>query len=248
MRRSQFVWWLTAMLVAASAGAGAAAAQGEDASRLLAQADRFRARWPSVVTDVRIDNYESDRLVESGQFEVATKGESSYIRFLSAKNKGHALLMRGDYMWYFLPSASRPVRITPIQRLLGNASNGDLARLRYSTDYAATLGGQEIVDGVPCLLLELQAKGKGATYQRVRYAIRASDMRPVRAECFLASGKQVKTAFFLEPREMAGETVMTRIAIYDQLKPASRTVMEFLRFTPRDLPDKLFNPVRSDGM
>ncbi len=247
MRHSLVGLWITAVLIPLP-GSPSVTGESQDATRQLEQADHFRASWPSFVTEVRIDNFEANRLVESEDFEVATRGESSYVRFLSTKNKGHALLMRGDDLWYFLPSASRPVRITPIQRLLGNASNGDLARLRYSIDYTATLAGEERVGDVPCLLLDLQAKRKGATYQRIRYAVRATDMRPVRAECFLTSGKQVKTAFFEEPKDMQGQTVLTRMVIYDQLKPASRTVMDFLRFTPRDLPDKLFNPVRTDGM
>ncbi len=239
--------WLTALFLP-FAGNVPALAQNPEAVRLLERADRFRARWPSVVTRVRIDNFESDRLQESEEFEVSVKGESSFVRFLSTRNKGHALLMRGDDMWYFLPSASRPVRITPIQRLLGNASNGDLARLRYDIDYTPGMGGEDLVNGTRCTVLELTAKRKGATYQRIRYAVRSSDGQPVRAECFLASGKQVKTAFFSELKEMSGQNVLTRIVIFDQLKPAARTVMEFLSYTPRDLPDKLFNPIRADGM
>lgn len=246
MRHSLFLF-LTAIAYSLAPGVPVVA-EGPDAQQLLERADQFRARWPSVVTHVRIDNYDAERLQESEEFEVSIKGESSYVRFLSVRNKGHALLMRGDDMWYFLPSASRPVRITPIQRLLGNASNGDLARLRYDIDYTAALGGEDAVDGTRCTVLDLRAKRRGATYQRIRYAVAASDARPIRAECFLASGKLVKRAYFGELKPMAGHNVLTRIVIFDELKPAARTVMDFLSFAPRDLPDKLFNPVRADGM
>ena len=167
------------------------------------------------------------------------------VRFLSVKNKGQTLLMRGDDMWYFLPSVARPIRITPIQRLLGNASNGDVARVRYSIDYEPSIAGEETIDGTRCTVLELRARRKGATYQRMRYAVRQTDAQPVRAEFFLASGKQTKTAFFQEPRTEAGQTVMTRLVIHDHIKGGSKTIMQFSSFTPRDLPDKLFNPARS---
>ena len=36
--------------------------------------------------------------------------------------------MLGDDMWVYLPDTSRPIRITPLERLSGDASNGDVAR------------------------------------------------------------------------------------------------------------------------
>jgi outer membrane lipoprotein-sorting protein len=236
-----------AMVILATISVAPAFAQppADEAQRILARADRFRGGWPSVVQHTRIDNYDGDALVESAEFEVSLKGENSVVRFLSVKNKGQSLLMRGDDMWYFLPAVARPIRITPIQRLLGNASNGDVARVRYSIDYEAAVAGEETIDGTRCTVLELRAKRKGATYQRMRYAVRHSDAMPVRAEFFLGSGKQTKTAFFQEPRAEAGEMVLTRLVIYDHIKASSRTVMQFSGFTPRDLPDKMFNPARS---
>ncbi len=238
---------LAVALVAALSGAGADA-QTRNAQTLLQQADDFRLHWPSVVIRVRIDNYEHGALKEDEEFDVSIKGSSSHVRFLSTRNKGQVLLMRGDDMWFFLPSASRPVRITPVQRLLGNASNGDVARLQYAIDYTPRIEGEETVGGVPCTILELQAKRKGATYQRVRLAVRTSDAWPVRAECFLTSGRQAKTVFFEQPRTILGRTVVTRLVIDDSIRPADRTVMDFLTFTPKDLPDKLFNPARGEGM
>ena len=228
-----------------SLGEGWSGPRSDAAQQLLERADRFRGGWPSVVQHTRIDNYDGDTLVESADFEVSLKGENSLVRFLSAKNKGQTLLMRGDDMWYFLPSLSRPIRITPIQRLLGNASNGDVARVRYAIDYEPTLAGEETIAGTKCTILELHAKRRGATYQRMRYAVRQTDARPVRAEFFLGSGKQTKTAFFEEPRTEGGQTVMSRLVIVDHIKDRSKTIMEFSGFTPRELPDKLFNPARS---
>ena len=240
--------WLALILVTLATMSGApvfAQTAADDAQRILERADRFRGGWPSVVQHTRIDNYDGDALLESADFEVSLKGENSVVRFLSSKNKGQWLLMRGDDMWYFLPAVARPIRITPIQRLLGNASNGDVARVRYAIDYEPTVAGEEIIDGTPCIVLELRAKRKGATYQRMRYAVRQSDALPVRAEFFLGSGKQTKTAFFQEPRVEAGETVLTRLVIYDHIKSNSKTVMQFSAFTPHALPDKMFNPARS---
>jgi len=176
---------------------------------------------------------------------VSVKGENSLVRFLSVKSKGQSLLMRGDDMWIFLPAVARPVRITPIQRLLGNVSNGDLARLRYAMDYDASIEGDADADGVRCIVLDLRARRKGATYQRVRYFVRKTDSRPVRAEYFLTSGKPIKTATFSELRDMGGRPTLTRIDVRDALQSSSRTTIEFTSVTARSLPDKLFSPSRA---
>ena len=73
-----------------------------------------------------------------------------YVEFLSPREKGRHLLMLGDDMWVFLPDTSRPIRITPLERLSGQASNGDVARTHYALDYDATYLRGETVDGVAC--------------------------------------------------------------------------------------------------
>ena len=47
--------------------------------------------------------------------------------------------MLGDDMWVYLPDTSRPVRITPLERLSGDASNGDVARTNYAVDYSPSI-------------------------------------------------------------------------------------------------------------
>lgn len=222
-------------------------AAADAAARMLAESDTFRGDWPSMVIKTRIDNYKGNSLSESADFEVLIKGDNSLVRFLSTKTKGQSLLMRGDDMWFYLPAVARPVRITPIQRLLGNTANGDLARLQYASDYAARIDGEEVVDGTPCVILELEAKRKAATYQRVRYAVRKGDSMPLRAEFFVGSGRQLKTAFFEDPQTFAGRTVISRIVIVDRVNPKLKTVMSFTSFTPKAIDDKVFNPSRGES-
>lgn len=231
-----------ALLISAASVAG-----GEDAAALLARADAFRGGFDSSVIRVKLTNYDGDKPIDAAEYEVSAKAENSLVKFLSVTSKGQALLMRGDDMWFFLPAVARPVRITPIQRLMGNVSNGDLARLRYALDYTATVEGHSSVDGTPATILNLLAKRRGATYQRVRYFVRQSDARPLQAEYFLTSGKAVKTASFGEPREMAGRTTLSRIDVRDTVRTSSRTTIEIITIVPRELPDKIFSPVRAGG-
>jgi outer membrane lipoprotein-sorting protein len=237
----------TLFAVALVLGSGLSGRAEGEAARLLALADGFRGGLDSGIVSVKLTNFDANRIVEEAGFEVSVKGDNSLVRFLSLRSKGQSLLMRGDDMWFFLPAVARPVRITPIQRLLGNVSNGDLARLRYGVDYDATIEAEEDADGVRCVILDLRARRKAATYQRVRYFVRKSDGRPVRAEYFLTSGKPIKTASFGELKNMGGRPTLTRIEIQDATQPSSRTTIDFLAITPRALPDKLFSPSRSEG-
>jgi outer membrane lipoprotein-sorting protein len=237
----------TILTVAAMVVLGASMRADGNAARLLELADGFRGGIDSGIVRVKLTNFDADRVVEEAGFEVSVKGDNSLVRFLALTSKGQSLLMRGDDMWFFLPAVARPVRITPIQRLLGNVSNGDLARLRYGIDYDASIEGEEEADGVPCTVLDLRAKRKGATYQRVRYFVRKTDARPMRAEYFLTSGKPIKTARFGELRDMGGKPTLTRINIQDSTRPASRTTIDFISITRRALPDKLFSPGRAEG-
>lgn len=219
----------------------------DEAARLLARADAYRGGFDSFAVQVRLTNADAGRVTEEAEYEVLIKGENSLVRFLSVRSKGQSLLMRGDDMWFFLPAVARPVRITPIQRLLGNVSNGDLARLRYALDYDATIEGESTADGQRCHVLDLRARRKGATYQRVRYFVSQADGRPIQAEYFLTSGKAVKTATFSGLREMAGRQTLSRVVVTDTARPASRTTIEFITIVPRPLADKLFSPARAEG-
>lgn len=224
-----------------------AALRADDSLRLLARADAFRGGFDSFVTRVRLTSREGDGVTDTAEFEVSIKGDNSLVKFLSVRGKGQSMLMRGDDMWLFLPAVARPVRITPIQRLLGNVSNGDIARLRYADDYTPVMEGQTEVDGVRATVLDLRAKRKSATYQRVRYIVRADDGRPLAAEYFLTSGKPMKTATFGGLRDMAGKPTLTRIDIRDVDRAGVTTTIELLSLVPKRLPDKLFSPVRSEG-
>jgi outer membrane lipoprotein-sorting protein len=224
-----------------------AAAAAPDAQALLRQSDAVRNGWPSYVVRVKITNFEAGKPDEEDLFEVYQKGtEKSYVEFLSPRDKGRYLLMLGDDMWVYLPDTSRPIRITPLERLSGNASNGDVARTNYAIDYDAAYLRAETVGGVGCHLLELTARRKGATYRRILYWLRATDARPVKADYFLASGKHIKSATFDEYQQVGGLTLLRRLTIYDQIRKNSHSVLEYSGFAARNLPDRMFHQGRSD--
>jgi outer membrane lipoprotein-sorting protein len=232
---------------AALAGAGAASPQSApDAQAILKRSDAARNAWESFVLRVKITNYEDGKSDEEHLFQVYQKGtEKTYVEFLSPRDKGRHMLMLGDDMWIYLPDTKRPIRITPMERLTGNASNGDVARTNYAVDYDAGWVRNEQVNGVRCHVLELTARRKGATYRRILLWVRADNARPVKGDYFLASGKHIKSATFDEYITVQGQTLLRRMTIYDQVRKNSRSVIEYSGYTPRELPDRMFHQGRS---
>ena len=218
-----------------------------DADAILKHADTFRNGWPSYVLHVKITNFEGDKSDEVKLYEVSQKGtEKTYVEFMSPREKGQHLLMLGDDMWVYLPDTSRPVRITPLERLSGDASNGDIARTNYAADYTPVFVRTELVGAEQCYVLELTAKRKGATYQRILFWVRAQDARPVKAEFYLTSGKHIKSATFDEYASVGGKMQLRRMTLYDEIRHNSHSMLEYSGIAPRELADKLFYQGRTD--
>ena len=218
-----------------------------DAEALLKHSDSYRNGWPSYVLRVKITHFESGKPDEDKLYEVSQKGtEKTYVEFLSPREKGQHMLMLGDDMWVYLPDTSRPIRITPLERLNGDASNGDVARTNFAIDYSAVYLRSEKLGNQNCYVLDLTAKRKGSTYQRVLYWLRVEDARPVRAEFYLTSGKHIKSASFDEYVSVGGTAQLRRWTLYDEIRHNSRSVLEYSGIAPRELPDKLFYQGRTD--
>src|SRR5579863_10450350 len=237
--RSFLLLFLLAFLMTCVLVGHAASLTAADAETLLKRSDAFRNGWPAYVVDVKITDYEAGKSDEEHLYEVSQKGtDKTYVEFMSPREKGRHLLMVGDDMWVYLPDTSRPVRITPLERLTGDASNGDVARTNYAVDYSATYLRSEKVGAVDCFVLELTAKRKGATYQRILYWVRTEDARPVRAEFYLTSGKHIKSASFDEYQPYGGKMLLHKLTLYDEIRHSSHSVLEYSGAVQRALPDK----------
>ncbi len=212
------------------------------ADRILQLSDMSRNGWNSYGVLTTIQNYEDGELKDQGRFDVTIKGmNKTLVKFLNADVKGQYLLMVDDDMWIYMPDTRKPIRITPLQRLMGDASNGDVARTRYAEDYSAKLVREEVLDGTPCYLLNLRAKRDGATYNHIDYWIAVATNRPKRAEIYLTSGKHYKTLDFDKYEEIDGRVLLTKMTITDRLRSGRTTIMRYSSYTERDLPDKYFN-------
>ena len=212
------------------------------ADDILRYSDRSRNGWDTYFVRTTIRNFEDNNLKEEGVFDVSIKGmDKTLVKFLNADVKGQYLLMVEDDMWIYMPNTRKPIRITPLQRLMGNASNGDVARTRYAQDYTAAFNREENIDGFQCYVLELNAKRDGATYKRIDYWITKATFRPLKAEIYLISGKHYKTIHFDSYEEIQGRTLLTQLTITDRLREGRTTIMKYTGYTSKEIPEKYFN-------
>jgi outer membrane lipoprotein-sorting protein len=219
-------------------------AQAPDAQHILEVAERARTGgWEAFAFDVRITDESARGPRAVTNYQVLVKGAlQTLVRFSDPGEKGKVLLMVEEGMWFYLPSASRPIRVTPLQRLAGNASNGDVAQTDFAVLYTARVVGEEEVEGRPAWVLELTARNKGATYRSARYWVSKDGLFPLQAELRLTSDKASKLVHFEEYQDVAGRRLLKRQVIVDLLRnDRPRTVLEYRNYGARELPDRYFN-------
>jgi outer membrane lipoprotein-sorting protein len=186
----------------------------------------------------------SERVVEMKGWK---KGDDlGLVRYTSPpKERGTAYLRNGGSTWLFLPSAEKVVRVGAKQNFGGgDFNNGDIFRLSLTKDYAATLAGEETVDGQACWKLELKARDRSIAYDRVVYWVRTDGtFFPVRADYHTLSGRRLKWLRTAEVEKLGGRTRPTLLTMESALEEGARTVMKFLSIQDGvTLDDRLFTP------
>lgn len=227
----------------------AAPACATDVKALLKEADRYRLTDESLRVETEAKVYKAGVLDKTRLYNVYVKpGRRSLVVFRSPSERGQKLLMLADDFWLVLPGSQRPLRITPMQKLLGDASTGDVASLAWSEDYDGTIEGERLVEGIPCIKLDITGQRKGVSYPRIVLYLAKDGHYPVHAELYVASDKLAKLATFKLGVE-GGRRVVSTMILVDRLQKDRQTELHYLARTRKTLPDEYYNPaflVRAD--
>ncbi|MAS41014.1 MAG: outer membrane lipoprotein-sorting protein [Porticoccaceae bacterium] len=233
----------TAMSLALLTAFSAEAETAPDPVALVSAADAARFPRDSFQVDIDIVSRSvDDNDGEKKRYRVLSKGQDDTVVLTMepVSDRGQILLMNGRNLWVFLPSVSQPVRLSLAQRLTGEVANGDLARANFTGDYTPTYLGTASLDGEPAHVLDLTAVDGSVTYARVKYWIRQSDNRPLKAEFYALSGRLLKTCVYEDFKQMAGALRPTRLVMRDALKNGNVSILTYSAMNPRPLPNKLF--------
>ncbi len=173
---------------------------------------------------------------DSGQFR-------SLIQFTAPRRDADKLMLKNSNdLWFYDPSSKASVRISPQQRLLGQAANGDVVTINLARHYQAKLVGEEdIQDGERktrrCYKLALTATSPDVTYHHVELWIDSTNNQSVKGRFYSASNRLLKTAYYRRFRQQLGVERPTESVIIDGLDPQWVTVMRYSNYAWRDIPE-----------
>ncbi|EGU29543.1 hypothetical protein VII00023_09034 [Vibrio ichthyoenteri ATCC 700023] len=219
----------------------------QQVKQLVIKADAYRMEGTSARVISLVHLYNAGQLEKTRQYNVYSRpNRQSLVVFKSAVEAGQKMLMLEDNFWLQMPKSRRPIRITPMQKLLGDASVGDISTLTWSDDYQGEWRGNETINdenntAYPTHLIELNAKTNGASYQRIELWLEQSTGFPIKANLYLRSGKLAKQAYF--SRGMRNDAMaVTAMTLHDAIQADKKTVIEYQSITPWQLDDKFYNP------
>jgi outer membrane lipoprotein-sorting protein len=212
---------------------------------ILSRADRARGNVEGVEWEIEIESVERGR-TQKRTIKVKAREYNCLAEFLSPpKVKGRKLLMIDRNMWFIKPGLRKPVPISPRQKLMGGASNGDIASTNYAGDYEPISVSDDTLNGEPCFLLDLKATNKKATYDRIKYWISKGRLVGIKSEFFTVSGKKFKSASFKYENSIMVEgkpvAFVSKMVIMDALIKANVTTMTYDKVKLKKIPDAAFN-------
>lgn len=239
--------------LAVLAAALSAEPSASDVEKWLSAVDAARNAFAEAKIRARASQVENGQVAGTADFDIYVKGrDRALIVFRGGKNDGRKALTVGPKMWLIVPGAEHPVPITANQRLMGGASFGDVAQIRFAEDFDAVLRpGTETVGEHVCRVIDLTAKAAGAHYPRATLWLDAEGERlPRQLLLVLPSGKAAREVAFTKFRRVRDRNVVAEMEIRDLLGPQAQIVtrLEYLEIQPAKIDDSVFTPAGARAM
>lgn len=229
--------------------AGAVALAAPNAQSILQASDAVRNPDKPFGLTVSLIEYRNGQQVGDNTLQVYSRADPksgqfrSLVRFVAPPRDADKLMLKnGNDMWFFDPTSKATIRISPQQRLLGQAANGDVVTVNLAMDYHAELAGEEDVkDGDRqmrhCYKLAVSATAPNVTYDHLEMWVATDSNRPVKARYYSESGRLLKTAYFRRFQLQLGGERPTETIIIDGLDPNWVTVMRYSDYAWREVPE-----------
>lgn len=217
-----------------------------DAHKILQQADTIRLPQTSFAVDVDLKNYVRNKLTDRTKVTVHSRQDGGQFQDIVYVNepvadRGKIILRNGNILWLYDPAARASVRISARQRLIGNASNGDVVSSNLVYDYQPELEATEVIaDGDrqnrECYKLRLTSRDSATPYGAIDFWVDTATSRPVKGKYYTSSGSLIKVAWHRNFSEQMGVERPTEVVIADGFDPNKVTLMQMSSFRSRDLP------------
>ncbi|MDM0106654.1 outer membrane lipoprotein-sorting protein [Variovorax sp. J22R24] len=232
---------------------GALAQDADLARRAVVRADQIRNPQQSFRAQMRLTEFRNGQARAAATLVLHSKPEAGTGRFRNlaryvepAADFGKAILMDDQAFWFYDPASSASIRISPQQRLVGQAANGDVMSVNFGRDYAPRMMGEESIRDADnaerkTWRVELTASSSSAVYLRIEYWIERDTCRPVKARFFVDSGRALKVAFYRKFSRQLGEMRPGEVVILDEVDKSVATKLVLTGYAAQEIPDNWFN-------
>lgn len=234
---------LIRLTLAACALLWAGAAAAADPAAAVATLNAFRGFADRAFHfDVTLTSFRGGAPRESQSARVYFRDHGAVlVDFLAPRSvSGRRILFEGRNVWLAIPSTARNIRVTADDRLMGEASNGDVVNLDFAA-YDAAFAAPQAHAGRTLDTLALTARpGGGAQYGRVEFLLEPGSGRPVRSLHYAPSGKLLRVGDYLAFASTPDGEKLSRLRLSDPVDAAAATELAFSSYVAADLPATLF--------
>jgi outer membrane lipoprotein-sorting protein len=213
-----------------------------DPEKVLAAAERIRNPQEDYTVTCELTDDDKGK-IDVREYQTMLKGrDKALIHFKKpATDIGKQVLMIDNDMWFYTPTSAKPLRISPKQRLAGNASYGDIARLNFTGNYKPSFVRFDKEGDEEAIVLSLVAiEGRPVTYTNIQYWVGAKSMKPLKAEYQTMTGKTLKLGYFEKYEQVFGASRPTVLRLVDKINNRHVTTLNFKNTKASDLPAILF--------
>ena len=238
---------------AAALTANVTAAQpAPNARDLVASADRVRnPDKPFRLTSTLVEyngGKPRDRVVLTvfAREDAQTLQYRNLIRYAEPpRDQGKLVLLNGTALWFYDPASKASIRISPQQRLIGQASEGDVLTVNLARDYNATVVGAETLQDADhtnrdCWHLDMRAATPDAIYSRIEYWLERGTSRSIKGKFYSDSGRLLKIAYYHKYQDQLGAARPTETILIDAVDANLVTTINTSDYRWQEIPDAWF--------
>jgi hypothetical protein len=236
--------WLPGALLIVLLPVGAAAAPSTEA--ILRAADQARGNVGGLAWEVQIESTDRERVTDTMEYDIKVRGFNvAGISLAPPKYRGNKILILNTSMWFYKPGLSKPVPVSQRQKLMGDASYGDIAATNYAAHYSATRLADDLVNGEECYVFDLKANAEKLTYDRIIYWVSKKRQVALKADYLTVSGRKFKSAAmdYTNTVRLEGKTrpFLSRITLHGELLNGAVTYLNLRNPRVEPVADYVFD-------
>lgn len=241
-----------ATLAAAGVLGLAPLAHAETPAEVVAAADKVRNPGRGFRSTDTLTEYVSGKPKNQNVVVVLAKEDPvthqfrNLIRFAQpARDAGKIVLLDTHAFWFYDPASKASVRISPQQRLTGQASVADVLNINLALDFTAAAAGVETIQDADhkdriCDHLDLKASSPLASYNHIEYWVERGTHFPIKARFYSDSGRLLKILYYRGFHDVLGQVRPSEAVLIDAVSSTLVTTVTYGDMAFQDIPDAWF--------